>query len=151
MSQVWSSCLSLRSRIKNFYVVGEPEWASFRETGDPWSILPRGDGTYILNGVYDINNYSLEPDPIVAMNIWKRCQSLRPKWLEGARILSHQVGLRPRRPGGPRIELEERRGRAVLHNYGHGGDGMVLSWGCAKEVSQIVAEYGKKKAAKAKL
>ena len=130
--------------------LGEPQWASFRETGDPWSILPRGDDLYILNGTYDVGNDSLEPDSIVASNIWKRCQELRPEWLKGATVVSHQVGLRPSRKNGPRIELEMINGRPVVHNYGHGGDGVVLSWGSAVEVSEIVSDFAKKKKASSK-
>jgi D-amino-acid oxidase len=33
--------------------------------------------------------------------------------------------------------LEQEPGTDIIHNYGHGGSGVTLSWGCAKEVVQI--------------
>lgn len=37
-----------------------------------------------------------------------------------------------------RVEAEP-IGRALcIHNYGHGGDGVTLSWGCAREVVNLV-------------
>ena len=48
------------------------------------------------------------------------------------------VGLRPFRLGGVRLEYEYYKGKLhVIHNYGHGGSGVTLSWGCAKEVANI--------------
>ena len=45
-----------------------------------------------------------------------------------------KVGLRPFRRGGVRLEVEGR----VIHNYGHGGSGFTVSWGCAEEVAALV-------------
>ncbi len=42
------------------------------------------------------------------------------------------AGLRPYREGGIRIAAEERNGRRIIHNYGHGGTGVTLSWGSAQ-------------------
>jgi D-amino-acid oxidase len=56
-----------------------------------------------------------------------------------ARGLGHRVGLRPARPG-DRLELDAIGGTAVVHNYGHGGAGVTLSWGCAEAVRDLVAQ-----------
>jgi hypothetical protein len=47
-----------------------------------------------------------------------------------------RVGLRPFRRGGVRLEAEA--GTRIVHNYGHGGSGVTLSWGCALEVAEHV-------------
>jgi D-amino-acid oxidase len=53
-------------------------------------------------------------------------------------ILAERVGLRPFRKSGVRVERDELRdGRTVIHNYGHGGSGFTLSWGCAREVVNL--------------
>ena len=45
------------------------------------------------------------------------------------RVIRTTVGLRPFRPSGFRVEKETIEGKTVVHNYGHGGGGMSLSWG----------------------
>lgn len=42
------------------------------------------------------------------------------------------VGLRPFRPSGFRVAREMVGETAVVHNYGHGGGGITLSWGTSK-------------------
>ena len=55
-----------------------------------------------------------------------------------AEALTEAVGLRPISPR-VRVEIEQRApDRLVVHNYGHGGAGVTLSWGCAAEVAQLV-------------
>ena len=76
-------------------------------------------------------------------------------------IVSENVGLRPCRKGGVRFELEEIQDKKVnilvgriffisniekvLHNYGHGGSGVTLSWGCAGHVLALVETVFKHK------
>lgn len=61
-------------------------------------------------------------------------------------VLGERVGLRPFRRSGVRIEREALRdGRAVIHNYGHGGSGFTISWGCAEAVAQIAGVLPKEK------
>ena len=31
-------------------------------------------------------------------------------------------------------------GRPVVHDYGHGGAGFILPWGCADEVVELVSD-----------
>ncbi len=45
------------------------------------------------------------------------------------RIIRTVVGLRPFRPSGFRVEKEKIGSKIVVHNYGHGGGGITLSWG----------------------
>ena len=61
--------------------------------------------------------------------------------LRDAPVLSTWAGLRPVRAaaaGGVRLELE-RGTTPVVHNYGHGGSGVVVSWGCAADVALLAA------------
>ena len=60
--------------------------------------------------------------------------------IDEPRVLAERVGLRPFRRSGVRLERDRLRdGRAVIHNYGHGGAGFTLSWGCAGEVADLAA------------
>ena len=49
------------------------------------------------------------------------------------------VGLRPFRPSGFRLEAERLDGKVVVHNYGHGGGGVTLSWGTAHLAADVAA------------
>lgn len=98
-------------------------------------ILPRR-AECVLGGTADEGDWSLEPDPASAAAILARCAAINPA-LAGAEILGHAVGLRPGRPA-VRLELERLTGScAVIHNYGHGGAGFTLAWGCADEVAAL--------------
>lgn len=56
----------------------------------------------------------------------------------GAATYAYTVGLRPVREGGVRVELGKDQLRVpVVHNYGHGGGGVSLSWGCAGEAVRL--------------
>jgi glycine/D-amino acid oxidase-like deaminating enzyme len=48
------------------------------------------------------------------------------------------AGVRPYRTGSYRLDAEIVAGKFVVHNYGHGGAGITLSWGCAARVKDIV-------------
>jgi D-amino-acid oxidase len=52
------------------------------------------------------------------------------------------AGLRPFRERSYRLEQEDVAGKFVVHNYGHGGAGITLSWGCAQEVVDLVTAHG---------
>lgn len=101
-------------------------------------IVPRS-ADCILGGSSQDDAWDTTPDPPTAETILRRCQELEPR-LAGAEVLEHKVGLRP---GRAEIRLERERradGCIVIHNYGHGGAGVTLSWGCAAEVVALAGE-----------
>ncbi len=98
-------------------------------------IYPYGDRV-VLGGSAKHDATDLTPDEDVAARIVKRCSQIEPS-LADARVIEHRVGVRPSRSP---VRLE-REGN-VIHNYGHGGAGVTLSWGCAASVLELVKELG---------
>jgi D-amino-acid oxidase len=100
-------------------------------------IFPHG-ATVVLGGTQQEAATSLRPDPVTAERIIAGCVAVEPR-LADAPILGHRVGLRPVRS---RVRLEVQpisSRRYLVHNYGHGGAGVTLSWGCAHAVLTEVA------------
>jgi D-amino-acid oxidase len=100
-------------------------------------VIPRA-GDCVLGGTADEGEEDTTPDPAVADSILRRCAAAVPA-LAGARVLEHRVGLRPWRPE-VRLEAETLGGATVIHNYGHGGAGVTLSWGCADRVVDLAQD-----------
>lgn len=57
---------------------------------------------------------------------------LPPVLVSRERIIRIDVGLRPFRPSGFRVAREQIGAKTIVHNYGHGGGGITLSWGTSK-------------------
>ncbi|MYS24702.1 D-amino-acid:oxygen oxidoreductase [Streptomyces sp. DvalAA-14] len=123
-------------------VVANPGITEFfsEDTGTSTDLLcvyPHGD-TVVLGGTAIDGREDLSPDPEAAEAILRRCTTVEPRLAE-ARVLAHRIGARPTRPA-VRVEAEVRaNGRTVIHNYGHGGAGVTLSWGCARDVHLLSA------------
>jgi D-amino-acid oxidase len=118
---------------------------SLRDEGNPKGrtyVHPRTRDC-ILGGTFEVGEWNVTPQPHTSAAILDRCVRLVPELAE-AEVLGHHVGLRPTRPGGVRLETEARigRGMRLVHNYGHGGAGVTLSWGCAEEVVALVEQAG---------
>ncbi|MGH7122446.1 MAG: FAD-dependent oxidoreductase [Acetobacteraceae bacterium] len=56
---------------------------------------------------------------------------LAPVDVARSRIIRIDVGLRPFRPAGFVVQSEALGNKTVVHDYGHGGGGVTLSWGTA--------------------
>ena len=92
--------------------------------------IPRANDC-ILGGTND-ESADLEPKAEDTAKILAICR----EYLGVAgRVREVKVGLRPFRRSGVRLEAEGR----VIHNYGHGGSGFTVSWGCAEEVATLCA------------
>ena len=100
-------------------------------------IVPRSNDM-ILGGVAQEGKWSLESTEEDRNYIMEKCSKIIPD-LKNAEIIEDIVGLRPGRTE-VRLEKELISGKTVIHNYGHGGSGVTLSWGCAEEVVEIANE-----------
>lgn len=99
-------------------------------------VIPRVDDC-VLGGCYEEHSEDLNPHFDNQDDIKTRCRKLAPE-LNGAAERSWAVGLRPVRYA-VRLECEKlESGVPVVHNYGHGGAGVTLSWGCARDVVDLV-------------
>jgi D-amino-acid oxidase len=104
--------------------------------GDLTYYFPHGDRV-VLGGTEQPGDWSREPDPRLARQIVAACTAIEPA-LRGAAVLEHRVGLRPVRPEVRLEAVPAADGVTVVHNYGHGGAGVTLSWGCASEATDLV-------------
>jgi D-amino-acid oxidase len=130
---------SLRPVRGQHLVVENPGIEEFFTTepfGPAWtSWMPHGDRV-VLGSVAQEDDWDLEPRSGDADRILEGCAALDPRF-RNARVLEHQVGLRPARDV-VRVEAEQLGAARVVHNYGHGGTGVGLSWGCAREVVGLI-------------
>jgi D-amino-acid oxidase len=114
-------------------VVENPGLDTFAIVGPPGpegtSFHPHGD-TVVLGGSATESD-DTTPDPAEEAAIVERCAAIEPR-LRSVRVLEHRVGLRPARPD-VRLEAEAAGDLRIVHNYGHGGLGVTLSWACAAE------------------
>jgi D-amino-acid oxidase len=130
----------VRGQIVVVEQFGLAEW--LLDQADPVRLtylVPRGD-TVILGGTAEEGDADPEVRPGTAEAILARCAALVPQ-AAGARIVSHRVGLRPARPA-VRLDTEPRAEGPVVHCYGHGGAGVTLAYGCAREVVRQVGLLG---------
>jgi D-amino-acid oxidase len=105
---------------------GITEWF-VGESDPPVYYFPHGD-TVLLGGTAGHTRSDEE--------IRDRCAAIEPL-LKDAPIVERRTGRRPTRPT-VRLESERINGSLVIHNYGHGGAGVTLSWGCAGAVLRMV-------------
>ena len=107
---------------------------SSADPGDLTYLFPHGD-VLVLGGTEQRGDWNTEPDPATAGRIIAACSRIEPA-VRGAEVIGHRVGLRPARTS-VRLETEHRGPVTVVHNYGHGGAGVTLSWGCAQDAAAL--------------
>jgi D-amino-acid oxidase len=120
-----------------FFQEFEEEIDGDRDPDEVTYFLPHG-AVVVLGGCLQHGQESLEPAEGIRARIRQRCAAVEPL-LADAEFLADRVGLRPMRPE-VRVEAEFVVGQQIVHNYGHGGAGLTLSWGCAGEVRRLVDE-----------
>jgi D-amino-acid oxidase len=116
-------------------------------------VIPRpGSGTTILGGCKEVGSWEAEEDRELTGKILEKARGLVPELLVGGggadgkgqfEVLSVQVGRRPGRKGGPRVEVDGSGrigGVRVVYAYGHEGAGYQNSVGSAEKVVALLAE-----------
>lgn len=107
-------------------------------------IFPRKEGGSIIGGSFVPNDWNESEDKELTKRIIERALKFMPelvddKGIKNPReldIVQKNVGLRPFREGGMRIEIDQNR-NWLIHNYGAGGGGYQGSYGFADEVVQL--------------
>ena len=97
--------------------------------------IPRRDVT-VLGGTAQKGDWDETIRKKDTEDILSKCEVFWPD-LDRQNIVGSAVGLRPSRYE-LRLELEIINNKKVIHNYGHGGAGVTLSWGCADEVVKLL-------------
>jgi D-amino-acid oxidase len=140
VNEFLSSRLGPGALILTRYLYNEPYPATDTvPAGHATYMIPRPspEGHVLMGGTFQPNNWDLSVDIDTAKGIWERCVKMAPVLKdEKTRIISHNVGLRPARRGGPRIEAEwfklpiktslltqakqNERDLLVVHAYGFG-------------------------------
>jgi len=125
------------------------EYCIINESDDPnysTYILPNQDFV-VLGGTQYENDWNINPTAKDKQWIIESTKKFIPN-LEFAEHMCDCVGLRPARTS-IRVEREDinyakDKKIKMIHNYGHGGSGLTLFWGCAQDVlvmfTQIINE-----------
>lgn len=100
-------------------------------------IMPRREGELIIGGCFQKGVESKFVDEALKNRILGRCKKYLPEYnWDNLEIVRQQVGFRPFREGGYRIERKSK----IIHCYGVGGAGFQSSWGCAEKVMKLITE-----------
>lgn len=105
------------------------------ELGEMTYLLPQGD-VLLLGGSAEKGEVERVADAQLADAIVERCSEIFPA-IRDAEVIGHRTGIRPARPE-VRVEHEDLGDHHIVHNYGHSGAGVSLSWGCAEDVAHLV-------------
>jgi glycine/D-amino acid oxidase-like deaminating enzyme len=127
---------------------GQPEYVHFFAREDGWILgQTREPGKLDANGSWlgdevksprvIIGDCSI-PTPVIELNkqllrTWMNCDLDETGLIarEGYRYYRDPAG------GGVRLEVERIGNALIIHNYGHGGSGIAMSWGCALECARL--------------
>lgn len=68
---------------------------------------------------------------------YSNCTPLAPVLVDESRVIRTMAGLRPYRRSGFVVRADQLGEKRLVHNYGHGGAGITLSWGTSKLATEL--------------
>jgi glycine/D-amino acid oxidase-like deaminating enzyme len=136
------------TRGQTILVRGEARRATItigrKDGGISYGIPRPRTGTTILGGCKEAGSWNENVEPVMTQKILEDAKVLAPELLNDKgnfEIIGEQVGFRPSREGGPRVETEFLDNElVVVHAYGHSGAGYQNSIGSARKVARLVKD-----------
>jgi D-amino-acid oxidase len=136
---------------------GAPEYVHFFPRLDGWVLgqtrepgrmdeFGKWTGQAVHSNEIQVSSGESIPEQILSLN-----ESILTAWRDldlRERQLIGRCGYRYYRDPqgiGVRLEPENKNGSLVIHNYGHGGSGITVSWGCAVECARMYLKFDEKK------
>jgi len=111
-----------------------------------WAFLiprPRGGGT-VVGGTKEVGDDETRARPETRARLLRQSVQYFPDFVDSVdkfEVVKDNVGRRPWRDGGYRIEAEHvAPGQTIVHGYGAGGRGYELSWGAAERILELVRQ-----------
>uniref|UniRef100_H2XLA4 D-amino-acid oxidase n=1 Tax=Ciona intestinalis TaxID=7719 RepID=H2XLA4_CIOIN len=115
---------------------------TYLQFSDHSFVCPRVNDT-CLGSVYQPGRTDTAINAEDTESLLRRCEVFVPDVRE-AEVVAVDVGIRPARVGGPRVEVDPQLSpndrTIVIHNYGHGSKGVAQHWGCALKVTALAKE-----------
>ncbi|XP_063422409.1 D-aspartate oxidase-like [Mytilus trossulus] len=146
------NCTGLRSKklikddtvhpLRGHLIRVKADWIKYwMYTEDGAYIIPNGD-VISIGGTREKGNYNTDIDKTDSKDVMDRCLNLWPP-LKGCKVVEEWVGLRPARSPlrlEPEILKTKKGPLKIVHNYGHGSNGIALSWGTAIHAAKLVKD-----------
>jgi D-amino-acid oxidase len=110
-----------------------PGMPIYLDNEKPLYIVPRKDAI-IVGGTYEPGIDTAITEPEVIQRLLQNAFEVFPQ-LKKLQVTGSWAGIRPYRDT---VRVEREPAKNIIHNYGHGGSGFTLAFGCAETVCGLV-------------